>query len=98
MAALARAGKLTRVGVPKPSGLLEAAVLADTYADMVKLGFPLPPPVVQRVLLKPLAKLARRELSRQHYKSSWAALDCPDDHAADAMMVWCRRLRIPRTM
>src|SRR6516165_3800170 len=60
VAALSRAGKLTRFGVPKPSGLLQAAVLADTYADMVELGFPLPPVVVQRVLLKPLAKLARR--------------------------------------
>jgi quercetin dioxygenase-like cupin family protein len=60
VAALSRAGKLTRFGVPKPSGLLEAAVLADTYAGMVELGFPLPPVAVQRVLLKPLAKLARR--------------------------------------
>ena len=59
-AALSRAGKLTRFGVPKPSGMLEAAVLADTYAGMVELGFPLPPVAVQRVLLKPLAKLARR--------------------------------------
>jgi quercetin dioxygenase-like cupin family protein len=60
VAALSRAGKLTRFGVPKPSGLLEGAVLADTYADMTELGFPLPPMAVQRVLLKPLAKLARR--------------------------------------
>jgi quercetin dioxygenase-like cupin family protein len=60
VAALSRAGKLTRFGVPKPSGMLEAAVLAETYADMVELGFPLPPVAVQRVLLKPLAKLARR--------------------------------------
>jgi quercetin dioxygenase-like cupin family protein len=59
VAALSRAGKLTRFGVPKPSGLLEAAVLAGTYADMVEFGFPLPPPAVQRVLLKPLATLAR---------------------------------------
>jgi hypothetical protein len=35
-------------------------VLADTYADMVELGFPLPPVAVQRALLKPLAKLAHR--------------------------------------
>jgi quercetin dioxygenase-like cupin family protein len=60
VAALSRAGKLTRFGVPKPSGMLAAAVLAETYADMVELGFPLPPVAVQRVLLKPLAKLARR--------------------------------------
>jgi hypothetical protein len=60
VAALSRAGKLTRFGVPKPSGLLAAAVLADTYGDMVELGSPLPPVAVQRVLLGPLAKLARR--------------------------------------
>jgi RNA polymerase sigma-70 factor (ECF subfamily) len=59
-AALSRAGKLTRLGVPKPSGMLAAAVLADSHADMVELGFPLPPVAVQRVLLTPLAKLARR--------------------------------------
>ena len=60
VAALSRAGKLTRFGVPKPSGMLEAAVLADTYADMVEFGFPLPPVAVQRVPLGPLATLARR--------------------------------------
>ena len=60
VAALSRAGKLTRLGVPKPGGMLEAAVLADTYADMVELEFPLPGARVQRALLKALAKLARR--------------------------------------
>jgi quercetin dioxygenase-like cupin family protein len=60
VAALSRAGKLSRLGFPRPSGVLEAAVLVDTYADMVELGFPLPPPAVQRMLLGPLAKLARR--------------------------------------
>jgi quercetin dioxygenase-like cupin family protein len=60
VAALSRAGKLTRLGMPKPSGMLEAAVLADTYADMVELGFPLPPVAVQRVVLKPITELARR--------------------------------------
>ena len=60
VAGLSRAGKLTRIGVPKPSGLLAGAVLADTYKDMVELGFPLPPPAVQRVLLAPLARIARR--------------------------------------
>jgi quercetin dioxygenase-like cupin family protein len=60
VAALSRAGKLTRFGVPKPGGMLAAAVLADTYAEMVELEFPLPAARVQRALLKPLAKLARR--------------------------------------
>jgi quercetin dioxygenase-like cupin family protein len=60
VAALSRAGKLTRFGVPKPSGMLAAAVLVDTYGDMAELGFPLPPAAVQRARLRPLARLARR--------------------------------------
>jgi quercetin dioxygenase-like cupin family protein len=60
VAGLSRAGKLSRFGVPKPSGLLESAVLAGHYADMVELGFPLPPVAVQRVLLAPLARIAAR--------------------------------------
>ena len=53
-----RAGKLTRVGLPTPGGLLEAAVLATSYREMVTLLFP--PPIVQRLLLTPLARLAHR--------------------------------------
>jgi mannose-6-phosphate isomerase-like protein (cupin superfamily) len=60
VAGLSRAGKLTRYGLPKPSGLLASAALASDYMDMVELGFPLPPVAVQRVLLRPLATIARR--------------------------------------
>lgn len=60
VAGLSRAGKLTRIGLPKPSGLLEAAVLAHHYREMVVLLFPSPPPIVQRLLLFPLARVAER--------------------------------------
>jgi quercetin dioxygenase-like cupin family protein len=60
VAGLSRAGKLTRVGLPKPSGLLDAAVLAHHYRDMVVLLFPSPPPIAQRLFLWPLARFAER--------------------------------------
>lgn len=60
VAALSRAGKLVRAGLPKPSALLEAAVLIDAYDDMVTLGFPSPPRFVQRLVAPPLARLAAR--------------------------------------
>lgn len=60
VAGLSRAGKITRMGLPKPSGLLEAAVLIDAYGDMVELGFPTPPRFVQRLIAPPLARLAAR--------------------------------------
>jgi quercetin dioxygenase-like cupin family protein len=60
VAGLSRAGKLTRVGLPSPSGLLEAVVLAHHYRDMVVLLFPSPPRPVQRLLFPPLARLAER--------------------------------------
>ena len=59
-AGLSRAGKLMRVGLPKPGGLLEASVLVEDYADMVHLGFPAPPRPVQKVVFGPLARIARR--------------------------------------
>jgi len=71
-AGLSRAGKLTRVGLPKPDGILEAAVLAHHYRDMVTLLFPAPPPVVQRALFPPLARIAER---RGHRAGGFAALD-----------------------
>jgi mannose-6-phosphate isomerase-like protein (cupin superfamily) len=60
VAGLSRAGKLSRFGLPKPNGLLEAAALAHHYRDMVVLLFPSPPPAIQRLLLPPLARLAER--------------------------------------
>jgi quercetin dioxygenase-like cupin family protein len=60
-AALGRAGKLTSRAIPKsPSALLHAAVIAHHYRDMVVLGFPLPPPPIQRLLIPPLARLGER--------------------------------------
>ncbi len=71
VAGLSRAGKLTRVGLPKPTALLEAAVLSHHYRDMVTLLFPSPPPIVQRLLFPPLARIAQR---RGHRAGEFAAL------------------------
>ena len=60
-AALGRAGALTRTALPKsPSALLQAAVIAHHHRDMVVLGFPLPPPAIQRFVIPPLARLGER--------------------------------------
>lgn len=57
VAGLSRAGAITREGLPRtPKGALQAAVVAREHRDMVKLGFPAPPPAV----LLPLAKLGAR--------------------------------------
>ncbi len=61
-AALGRAGKLTRQGLPKSFGaLLQAAVMIEAYSDMVVLLFPpAPPPIIQRIVMPPLARLGER--------------------------------------
>jgi quercetin dioxygenase-like cupin family protein len=61
-AALSRAGKITRRGLPKgPSGLLAGAVLSERYREMVVLGFPpMPPRFVQRILFPAIARLGER--------------------------------------
>jgi quercetin dioxygenase-like cupin family protein len=61
-AALSRAGKITRHGIPKgPSAVLLGAVLAHHYRDMAVLLFPpMPPPFLQRALFGPLARLGER--------------------------------------
>lgn len=59
-AGMSRAGKLHKIGLPKPNGLLEAAVLIDAYDDMVHLGFPAPPRPVQKLVFGTLAKVAHR--------------------------------------
>lgn len=61
-AALGRAGALGPYALPKTwTALLQAAVLAEEHKEMVTLLFPpLPPRVIQRVLLPPLARLGRR--------------------------------------
>jgi quercetin dioxygenase-like cupin family protein len=61
-AALGRAGQLTKRGIPKtPTALLQAAVMAEHYREMVVLGSPpLPPLGLDRILMPPLAGLGRR--------------------------------------
>jgi len=57
-AALARAGKMMRPGMPGPRGLMAAAVMVRHYRPHVTLLFP--PLILQRILLDPLAHLAER--------------------------------------
>ena len=61
-AALGRAGLTTRHALPKsPRALMIAGLLVQANRDMVELGFPpLPPAAIQRVVMPPLAALARR--------------------------------------
>jgi quercetin dioxygenase-like cupin family protein len=61
-AALGRAGKLTKHGIPKGiSGLLQGAVMLHHYRGMVEMGFPpMPPKPLQRLLVPPLARLGAR--------------------------------------
>jgi quercetin dioxygenase-like cupin family protein len=61
-AAMARAGKITKLGLPKsPSALLQAMAMVHRNRDMVTMGFPpLPPQPLQGWLVKPLAKLGER--------------------------------------
>ncbi len=54
---LARAGAITRLGLPgSPGALLMGAVLIDAHKEMVRMCFPLPPPA----LMAPVAALGRR--------------------------------------
>jgi quercetin dioxygenase-like cupin family protein len=58
-AALARAGKFMRPGIPKGiRGTLDAAEFAERHLDDTVMSFP--PPAVQRIVFPPLARLARR--------------------------------------
>jgi quercetin dioxygenase-like cupin family protein len=59
-AAMSREGKITKLGLPKPKGLLDAAVLVEKHKDMVTLLFPAPPKPVQRAIFGPLARVAAR--------------------------------------
>jgi quercetin dioxygenase-like cupin family protein len=65
VAALARAGKLIRPGLPKgPRAALEAAALVHRHREMVTLLPPtMPPPALQKLLIPPLARLAQRRLT-----------------------------------
>lgn len=61
-AALGRAGQLTSRGMPKnPRAVLQAAVLAEHYREMVELGSPPMPPLgLGRLLMPPLARMGRK--------------------------------------
>jgi quercetin dioxygenase-like cupin family protein len=61
-ATLSRAGMISRNAIPKgPKALLQAAVMANRYRDMVTLLFPpLPPPPIQRLVMPVLARLGER--------------------------------------
>jgi quercetin dioxygenase-like cupin family protein len=60
-AALSRAGGITRRALPRNlDGLLQAAVMAHHYRDMVTLLAPLPPPAIQRLVIPPLARAGER--------------------------------------
>jgi quercetin dioxygenase-like cupin family protein len=73
-AGLGRAGKLTRHAIPKtPSAVLQGAVMAHHYREMVVLLFPpMPPPRLQRLLVPPLARLAERRGHRAGHFSELA--------------------------
>jgi quercetin dioxygenase-like cupin family protein len=60
VAALSRAGRIGRWGLPtSPGALLDGAALAHRHRDMVTLQFPpMPPRPVQRLLFPLLARLA----------------------------------------
>jgi quercetin dioxygenase-like cupin family protein len=65
-AAMARAGKYTKRGIPRgPGALLEAAEFAERYRDTVVVtGGAFPPPRLQPALLGPLARLQRRRQAK----------------------------------
>jgi quercetin dioxygenase-like cupin family protein len=66
VAALSRAGKISRQGLPKsPGALLQAAAMANRHRDMVVLGFPpMPPGWVQRLIFPLLARLGERRMNK----------------------------------
>jgi quercetin dioxygenase-like cupin family protein len=58
-AALARARRYTRRGLPRrPGAVIELADLMARYADTTVMSFP--PPTVQRLVMAPLARLRRK--------------------------------------
>jgi hypothetical protein len=57
-AAMAREGKFTSSGRPKPGAILEAAEFAHRYRETTVLLSP--PPFLQRILFPPMAWLQRR--------------------------------------
>jgi quercetin dioxygenase-like cupin family protein len=62
-AALGRAGKYTRAGMPARGGMLDMVDFADRYLETTVVAFP--PPAWQRALYPAMARLAKRRRSRQ---------------------------------
>jgi quercetin dioxygenase-like cupin family protein len=61
VAALSQAGRITRRGLPtSPGAALQLALLVQRHREMVTLGAPAPPPLLQRLVIPPLAWLAVR--------------------------------------
>ena len=60
-AGLSRSGGISRRVLPRNlDGLLKAAVMAHHYRDMVTLLAPLPPPMIQRLVIPSLARAGER--------------------------------------
>ncbi len=61
-AALSRAGRINKRGIPKGiQGWLQGALMLDAYGEMVEMSFPpAPPRFLQRIVMPPLARLAAR--------------------------------------
>jgi mannose-6-phosphate isomerase-like protein (cupin superfamily) len=60
-AGLSRSGGISSRALPRSlGGLLQAAVMAHHYRDMVILLAPLPPPAIQRLVIPPLARAGER--------------------------------------
>lgn len=61
-AVLARNGRITKLGIPKGvTGWLQAAVMLEAYGGMVEMSFPpAPPKLLQRLVMPPLARIAKR--------------------------------------
>ena len=58
-AAMSRAGRINRFALPtSPRALVEIAALAERHREMMVLSSP--PPLLQKLILPPLARLARR--------------------------------------
>jgi mannose-6-phosphate isomerase-like protein (cupin superfamily) len=71
-AALNRTGGFTRRGIPKnPRAALQGAEFLERYRDSVVFTS-FPPPIVQRLLLYPLARLERRRRGRAERRGDQA--------------------------
>jgi uncharacterized protein len=75
-AALARAGMFLRPGIPKGlRGLLAGAEFMERHRETIVLT--LPPPALQRILIPPLARFARRRRAKAHRQAARAGSGQP---------------------